>query len=165
MMQSKEVEKLRQQYRPDELNILLVGESAPECGTFFYEGGNAMATYVRKCFEEVLGIKYEGDENFLKDFKKNKCYLDDLSIAPVNKMENRLRKETLEKCIPELASRIETYQPKVIVSLLKKIDKHVKSSIEKTSVSVAYYSLPFPGNGHQNKFSKELTELLRMHLK
>lgn len=156
-------ESLCKSYRPQKVDILFVGESAPASGKFFYDKSN-MTTYTSKAFEETLSKSFHSTLDFLNYFKSTGCFLDDLSLVPVDKMDKRDRELVLEKSINALADRIKEYDPSVIIIVLKKIEKYVNKAISKSKVTPVVHTLPFPGNGHQNKYIKELSKLLRKHI-
>jgi hypothetical protein len=159
----KKTEQLRQSFKPVNIRILLIGESAPESGQFFYYHSR-MTKYISKTFEQVFNILFRDDSEFLKYFQDKGCYLDDLSPIPVNKMSKTERVKTLKDSIEELSKRICSYNPTVIVIVLKKIDKYVKKAIDLSEVRCPVYTLPFPGNGHQNEFIQEFSKILKAYL-
>ena len=116
-------------------------------------------------FKLVFNKSFDNDLSFLKYFQKKGCYLDDLSLSPVNKLSLKQRSKTLENSIRKLSKRIDNYNPDVIVIVLKKIDKYVRKAINLSNVSCPVYTLPFPGNGHQNKFVQKFSEILKVHIK
>ena len=44
------IESIRHSYRPNIFKVVLIGESAPAAGTFFYSG-DSLCTYTREAFE------------------------------------------------------------------------------------------------------------------
>lgn len=157
------IEQLRQSFKPVNIRILLIGESAPESGQFFYYRSR-MTKHISKAFEQVFGILFRDGSEFLKYFQAKGCYLDDLSPIPVNKMSKTERDKTLKDSIGELSKRICSYNPTVIVIVLKKIDKYVKEAIDLSEVRCPVYTLPFPGNGYQNEFIQEFSRILKAYL-
>ncbi|MBU1698531.1 MAG: hypothetical protein KJ970_11060 [Candidatus Eisenbacteria bacterium] len=149
-----EIEALRQSFRPRNVKLLMIGESAPASGRFFYKTSNMTSTTAR-VFESVYDMKFSSMDAFLRFFMVKGCYLDDLSLIPVNKMPRREREKTLREGIPRLAGRIENVKPTVIVIALKKIEKHVREAIALTGLTVPVYVLPFPGQGHQRVFQMD----------
>lgn len=151
------VEQIRNQYRPDRIRILFVGESPPASGKFFYNGNSQMARNVRKILGELL---LGGTEDFFSKFKTSGCYLDDLVLVPVNKSSKSLRRQAKRNAIPDLAKRIEEYQPVVVVALLKSIERDVREAVAESGVDAQFHATHFPGNGQQGKFEMDIRRLL-----
>lgn len=151
------IEEVRRIYRPDDIRVLFVGESAPKSGKFFYKADSQMYQHM----ERILGPKLFGcSENFLENFKVAGCYLDDLVLRPINKTPGHERKQQCERSIPDLANRISDYNPRIVISLLKKIEVYVKRAVCQSNVDVTFYATYFPGNGQQQKFQRDIECLL-----
>lgn len=151
------IEQIRTHYRPDRIRILFVGESPPASGKFFYYGNSQMARNMRR----VLGRLLLNDpKDFLARFKASGCYLDDLVLMPVNKSSNAHRMQARRKAIPDLAQRIEEYQPIVVVALLKAIERDVREALAQSGVGAQFQATHFPGNGQQGKFEMDIRKIL-----
>ncbi|MEW6230545.1 MAG: hypothetical protein AB1700_21080, partial [Bacillota bacterium] len=55
LLNGEMVEQKRQNYQPRDVRVLLIGESPPANGTFFYSGNSNLARYTREAFEAVFG--------------------------------------------------------------------------------------------------------------
>ena len=154
MTTNKDIEMIRQSFRPEEIRILFVGESPPVGGTFFYCGNSQMFNNMNRV---IGGHLFESTNNFLINFKENGCYLDDLVLSPVNK---KSRAGESERGVHKLAIRIKEYQPNYVVALLKRIDKYVKEALEISEVDAGYCCTPFPGNGQQGNFEREIKRIV-----
>ena len=157
-----EVEILRASYKPNKIKILIVGESAPAGGTFFYDKSN-MTLYTKKAFENAFDKSFSNEKDFLDFFKNQNCYLDDICLTPIDKMENQQREQMLKNSVVDFSERLKIYQPDVIIVALKKIVKYTQKAIELSKVQSQYYQIPFAGNGWQNKYIEELEKILKYH--
>jgi len=149
---TKVVETVRAQYRPERITTLFVGESAPYSGAFFYCGDSAMLRHMRRAVELVLG---ESD-NFLETFKAYGWYLDDLVLTPVNQLTKSQRKAKCLDAQKSLADRIATYQPEAIVSVLMFIKPFVDTAAIRAGNNAPRYAVPFPGMGQQARFQSAM---------
>lgn len=156
-------EEIRKAYLPSSVRILLVAESPPSSGKFFYNDSD-MTRYTMKAFEKAFGLKFDNTGHFLEYFRDCGCYLDDLTETPVNNLPSIKREQLLQSGIPCLSERIKRMQPTVVVTVLKKIEAQVQEAINKAGIRTEAYTLPFPGNGHQNKYIESLAEILKQHL-
>lgn len=153
MMSPTEV--LRASFRPAIITTLFVGESAPHNGTFFYDGNNAMLSYISRATASVLG---GGD--FLQRFKAAGWYLDDLVLTPINHLTMPERKLLCLGAQSDLAKRIAIYRPEAIVSLLKFIHPTVEAAAREAGSTAPLYSVPFPGTGQQGRFALAMAEIV-----
>ena len=156
-------EEIRNQFMPKKAKILLVGESPPDNGTFFYVKSN-MTTFRSRPFEKVFGVHFADNREFLKYFQSKGCYLDDLSHEPVNHLPRKEREQILKDNIPLMAQRLSQLQPHVVCIVLKKIEGYVREAIKEAGIGPQVYVLPFPGLGHQDKFIDKMTEIVDVHL-
>ena len=108
-------------------------------------------------------IVFPTSAEFLQFFKKIGCYLDDLSLIPVNDRNADGRKRMQLEGMPSLAKRIADYQPNVIVCMLK--DKAfqtiIKEAVRRAGFEgVPFRVTPFGGFGNQGKYREELKKHL-----
>ncbi len=157
-----DTEKVRMSYKPVSIKLLLVGESPPASGQFFYVR-SLMTIYTSRAFETVFSKSFVNTSAFLEFFQDKGCYLEDLTTTPVNKMSTVEREKTLEQGVILLSKKLIDYNPEAIVIVLKKIERYVKNAIRITGLSCPVYTLPFPGNGHQNRFIQGLSIILEKH--
>ncbi len=158
------IEKIRTSYKPDKVRILLVGESAPMAGDFFYFG-DSLCKYTKSAFAKVYPeVGLQTIQDFLNFLKEKGVYLDDICLMPINKLDERERKQCIENSVSSLAERIKVYCPIVVVSMLKKIEMDIRKSLRIAGVNPQLYSLPFGGNGHQNKYIEGLAEIVKKHV-
>jgi hypothetical protein len=156
-------EAIRKAYQPKDIRLLFVGESPPESGKFFYLG-SPMTTYTQRAFETAFSLVFETADKFLRFFQEKGCYLDDLSLIPVDGMPRQERERVLKRSVSSLAERIIAYEPEVVAVVLKKIAKYVDEALWLAGLQCEKYVLPFPGHGHQKKYVDQLTDRLEKHL-
>jgi hypothetical protein len=150
------VEATRARFRPERIVTLFVGESAPDGGDFFYFGNNPMLTDMKRAIEASLG----DDGDFLTRFKSYGWYLDDLSLAPVDKITPAERRAKCRDAQPSLAERIVQYRPLAIVSLLKRIEKNVKTAAIAAGSDAKLFAVPFSRNGNLRRFNAEMARII-----
>jgi len=155
-------EKARKSYLPEHIKVLFVGESPPQDGQFFYRGC-LMTKFVSRPFESRFNIQFKGIQDFLEFFKEKQCYLDDLCIEPVDKMTPPERKLKLQENVVPFSKRLAEMKPLIVVSVLKSIEKNVREAVKLSGVKTTFYSVPFPGNGHQTRFKEEVIKILDKH--
>jgi hypothetical protein len=159
-----DTEALRKSYKPDQIKLLFVGESPPASGKFFYYKG-AMTTFTALAFEKVFDRVFPDTSSFLKFFQHIGCFLEDLCLEPVDKMNPKERTTMLTDATESFSHRLRDYSPEAIVIVLKRIEPYVKEALRKAKISAPIYTLPFPGFGHQKNYINKLYEILRTHFK
>jgi hypothetical protein len=138
------VEEVRLSYLPKKVNVLFIGESAPEAGNFFYLG-DSLTLYTKEAFINSYNVDIESDKIFLERFKENEFYLDDLCLEPVNRMNEIDREVARNNSISHLSCRIKNYSPKAIICIMKDIKHHVEYAIKLAQIKgFTFYSLPYP---------------------
>lgn len=157
-MSNNEYENLRNQYKPDRVEVLFVGESRPQRGTFFYQGDSILYKETKKAFDEFL----QEDIFTLEMFKNCKCWLYDICESPVNGLPNHERNAEIHRNIPALADIIKTLNPKVIiVCKMGSVRDEIRQSniMDNYAENESIFFLPFPL--YQNNIERYREGLVR----
>ncbi|WP_287884074.1 hypothetical protein [Paracoccus sp. (in: a-proteobacteria)] len=154
--QIDDIEELRHSFRPDDVRVLFVGESAPAGGAFFYKGYGGVYSEFRRAIAPHLGA----ENDFLPAFKGKGLFLDDLILEPVNYLTHSQRRTHREANVGSLATRIAKYNPTLIISFMLGIVPYIDRSITASGKKIPHYAVPFPGNGQQLKFRDAMLKLL-----
>lgn len=149
-------EELRSRYKPNEISILFVGESEPAKGDFFYCSTGPFYTNIRN----AVWPHIKRSDVFLTDFKFAGMFLDDLVLEPIDNLSRAQRKSKAENSVQALSDRIKLAAPKMIFSLMLGVAPYVEKAAEASNLNIPVHHLPFPGNGHQNKFKQTLQGIL-----
>lgn len=159
-----ETEELREKFKPTNVRVLLVGESPPEEGSFFYDR-SLMTTYTKNAFEAALGQSFGSNAEFFQYMKHAGFYLDDLSQVPVDKLAPSEREAKLMEESASFAKRVHDMKPGAVVVVLKKIEAIVRNALNDIGSTAEIHVLPFPGNGHQRKYQSQLIPIIRKYAK
>ena len=158
-----DVEKVRQSFKPEKVSILFIGESAPASGSFFYTG-DSLCTYTKEAFAMAFPeLIFPTSDDFLQFFQNAGCYLDDLSLVPVNDRNADERKRMQLEGMSSLAKRIAGYQPNAIICMLKdrEFQTIIKEAIRRAGLeNIPIRVTPFGGFGNQGKYREELKKHL-----
>lgn len=155
-----DIEELREKFKPEKVRVLLVGESPPAKGSFFYDR-SLMTTYTKNAFESALDETFPTNSEFFEHMKKIGFYLEDLSQVPVDKLPSAEREAKLVAESERFAGRVVQLNPDAVVIVLRKIEKIVRQALIKAGSTADVYVLPFPGNGHQTKYQAQLIPIIR----
>lgn len=159
----RDPENIRASFRPNKIRVLMIGESPPAGGTFFYFGNSNLYHYTVKAFSSAYGQSFPTHKVFFKYFKSSGFYLDDLCIEPVNNMVLKERKSHRMRGVSPLATRIKLYSPEVILCLMKGIEADVRAAVQQAGFShTRFYSFPFPSQGNQTRYVQEMVKTLKL---
>jgi hypothetical protein len=163
-------ERTRRRYKPDasDIRVLFIGESPPAGGTFFYYGNSKLYLATREAFERAIPALRREDD-FLDAFERLGCYLEDLSLVPVNHLDLKDREQRRERRalraegIKPLARRMRPWSPRVVAPVV--LDMVKTGDIAETlrlagRADAERADLPFPGR-HHDRYVTELTEHVR----
>lgn len=153
------VEAVRDAYRPQRVEILIVGESPPQSGKFFYVS-SGMTTYTQKAFEAGLDRAFDSTKSFLEYFKSAGFYLDDICHKPIDKLPPVEREEALRNALVGFSNRLADMRPSKVIVVLKKLEPLVREAIALSGLHAPLLVLPFPGQGHQTKYVTQLAKII-----
>ena len=134
----KDIEKVRNYFKPEKLRILFVGESPPRIN-FFYQRKGPLYKATKKAFFAVFGTQ----EDFLKFFKDKGCWLEDLLKERGEKVTNSKSKE-IEEGIERISKIIRDEKPETVIIVIKRIEYFARRAIKRSGVEVKSDFLPFP---------------------
>jgi hypothetical protein len=167
-------ERTRQSYMPDELRVLLIGESPPAGGTFFYFGDSILHDATCDAFRHAIpALRREAD--FRDAFMRLGCYLEDLSHQPINQLDRPEREAARTASAPSLTRRVRTLSPSVIVIIgisegSRSVRTVVTGALEKAGHGdVEQHVVPFPtsrprrtdGKPYHQVYIDDLGDLVR----
>ena len=158
-------EDIRKTYKPNKIKIFFAGESIPAGGNFFYIG-DSLTDHTKQAFEIAFRRSFFDYEDFLNFFKQMNCYLDDLSLIPVNHMEPKKREKTLKKSVNSFSKKLDSYSPEIIIIIMKKIKKHVLEAVGKSNIdNVCIHTLTYPGYSMRNRtrYVDDLAKILKQY--
>ena len=160
------LEIVRELYYPSNgVRTLLIGESPPHGGTFFYRGDSYLFRYTKEGFEKALNRAFSDHAAFLDYFMRKGFYLDDLCLSPVNQLPSRERKDRRHEAESSLSERLGRHNPERIIVVMKGIEGNVKSALQNTGLRLkGFYVLPFPAMSHQRAYVEGLADILRAQL-
>lgn len=154
------IEQIRESYKPEKIKVLLVGESAPDAGTFFYKA-DTLCGYTQKAFAQVFDdVAGKSRYDFLEYFKAKGCYLDDLCLIPVDAMGKVERRSCWQAGVPQLTKRLAEYKPDIVITILLSIKDFVRDACDRAKLDAQRFSIPFAGNGNQGRYVDELAKIL-----
>lgn len=156
-----DAEDAHQRYRPEIVRHLMIGESAPNGGTFFYHANSLLFRHTHRAFQTAYGSACGEGEAFLDFFRDHGFFLDDLCAVPVNHMDDAQRAHERSLGIGPLAARIKIAKPQTVIVVMKAIATHIRAACELAKIAPDFLTLPFPSRpNHQQQFVNGLANFL-----
>jgi len=160
-MPNGNIERLRESFKPKEIKVLMIAESPPFSGNFFYRGDD-FAQFTHRAFVKVCEpVKGLTTDEFLHYFRNRGFYLEDLCHTPVNRMNDNDRRAERERGVEALCKKIRRWRPRAIICCMKEINEYVLRSIELSELDRFYYFLlPYPRQKHIASYISGLENVL-----
>jgi len=158
------VEELREMYRPEKIEVLLVGESPPgDRWKFFYcDNGSRLGYATMEAFEKAFQRKFESYKEFLDFFKSKNFYLEDLFHVRGKKVCEASLDE-VQKALEGLTQFIALHRPRLVIAVLCRICGCVKKAAADAKLDISVICLPFPRKSSKNyqRYVKSLAKILQ----
>jgi hypothetical protein len=163
-------EQLREQYRPDRLEVLLIGESPPDPGAgnrrFFYATDLRIDNLYRGVAQALYGDDPEVDlvdkPAVLRRLQGDGFWLIDAVDRPINHLPPGPRRVAITAAVPELVTRCRALAPRRGVIICHRVVYQLTSSgLRDAGVRVLHEGpLPFPLGNWRAQFIAGLREAL-----
>lgn len=138
------IDQLRDQFRPERVGWLFVGESSPSGGTHFYRANSNLFRATQEAFAHALGTDVPSGPAFLHFFREQGAWLVDLMERPVEGLEGRPRKEAVGAAVQRLSRVIAETSPQRIFVVKASIASAVVQAVSAAGSGAEVVALPFP---------------------
>lgn len=139
-------------YLPERLSLLFIAEAAPRLEKHFYKANTPLYRAIKASFQAVFG-PFESEDDFLTFFKESGCYLDHLCLHPIDTSTPERRQHARSECRNQLAQRLSTYQPQLIIVVMKSLEKDIRLALQASSLAkcIPLRITAFPSMSEQNR--------------
>jgi len=161
MPESRAIRRLRADYRPEVVRVLLVGESAPAGGTHYYLANSILFSAVRQAFTLVYGARTPLGEEFLGLARDAGVWLVDLAAEPVNHMAPTDRRRLVKAGARRVTRQIRETSPQFVVAIKATIAGAVAECVERSGSTAELVALPFPAMQGRWRFVEGLATVIR----
>src|SRR5690349_17549046 len=93
---------LRRQYLPESIKLVIVAESPPASGLYFYDPKGSVGEPLFSAFMLQIGASPKDKEEGLRKFQQRGWALIDATYKPVNTLARSIRDEAIEQDYPKL---------------------------------------------------------------
>lgn len=159
---------LRAKYKPRRLRLVIIAESPPASGRYFYDlTGGVGEPLFRAMMKDVLGISPVTKEEGLTKFAKAGYLLVDATYVPVNRsFTPKERNAKILKDYPLLLKDLNSLLPSkrtrillIKVNVCQLLDAPLQS--DGFNIINQGDTVPFPAFGQQGRFRRVIKKLLR----
>jgi hypothetical protein len=152
---------LREQFKPERVRTLFVGESSPIGGTHFYRANSNLFRATQAAFSDALGDALPTGPRFLRWFQDQGCWLVDLADRPINRLARAERTGAVQSGAEGLSDLIREEKPERIVVVKASIASAVRQAASLAHFEGTIVELPFPVRQWRAVYIRELARALR----
>lgn len=154
------VEAASVRFRPAQVRVLFVAESARARTTSFYSMDSQLYSATKDVFNASVRDLLRA-QNFLRSFQQLGCYLVNLYDQPLHAVPETEHEATRQESVERLADALREMQPTAVISVEPSIARHVDDAIDRSGWSPEVRAdLPFPHRQHTAAYSSELKRVL-----
>jgi hypothetical protein len=156
----------RRKYQPESLRLIMVAESPPVSGKYFYNPEGAVSEPLFSAIMQQIGEKPLSKNLGLARLKEAGWLLVDATYEPVNDYPDRKKDSVILRDYPHLLgdlTKLDPDQSVPIVLIKVNVCRLLEPRLSKDGFSVINRnkSIPFPSNGQQGKFRSQFSELIQ----
>ena len=162
----------RNKYRPKKVSLLLIAESPPSSGGYFYAEATIGKDHLFRETMKALGFwpadrpmrKGCDKRPMLRQFQSLGFFLVDTCELPVDKMPPRLRKLSTIQGASTIGKRVKELDPSRILIVKKTVLDPVRQALNLAGFEDRILNkgaLPFPSHGNQRKYRLMVRQLLK----
>ncbi len=155
------IDALRDQFRPDRVRWLFIGESSPAGGTHFYRANSNLFRATQEAFAAAVGSVVPSGPAFLHFFRERGCWLIDLADRPVNRLLDEARRDTVGAGRDRLARLVVETRPEQIVVVKASIAADVRDAARSAGFAGLFLELPFPVRQWRSEYVRRLADAVR----
>ncbi len=163
--------RARRKYRPRKIRLLLIAESPPSSGGFFYFPMTIGKDHLFRETMKALDLWPENQpmrkgvdkRQMLRRFQSMGLYLLDTCNFPVDKMRPRERREAVLEQIPRLVNDVIEANPLHILAVKSTIFNPVIIALKESGLRSRILNtgpVPFPSHGNQRVYRSSLRRAL-----
>jgi hypothetical protein len=157
---------LRRQYEPKSITLIIVAESPPASGKYFYDPAGNLTEPLFTALMKQLHLAPMTKKNGLQEFQRHGWILVDATYEPVNARNGSDRDDVIARDYPLLRDDLDGLSPDRSAPLVL-IKANVCRLLESRLVNDRYNVLNrgrvvyFPSSGRQTEFHQQFRSILK----
>jgi hypothetical protein len=162
-----EYHDLRHQYAPEAARLVIVAESPPASGKYFYDPSGATNEPLFTALMKQIGISPATKDDGLREFQRRGWVLLDATYEPVNQLTDSSRNSVIERDYPALRDELDRLisDRAVPLALIKtNVCEILEPKLSKDGFNVLNRGkrIPFPSSGRQREFHEQFAAMLQV---
>ncbi|MFT6909374.1 MAG: hypothetical protein ACJAS1_006090 [Oleiphilaceae bacterium] len=161
MIEQSYYHNLREPFTPREVKLVLLFESPPASGNYFYDPEGRVTEPLYSAIMKLFGWTPKTKTQGLESMKENGVVLLDATYQQVNQMTRQQRRGIMRKEYPLLRARLP--DAPILIGMVGVLDA-VKDLLVADGFSLLNGDrrIPFPANGQQRRFHDLAKEALNI---
>ena len=171
-MQRNEYLALRRAFEPSNVRLVIVAESPPAAGRYFYNPNGKASEPLFTALMKQLGIQTKTKANGLRQFKEGGLVLVDATYDPVDKLSESQCKRVILRDYAVLSDDLKQllgtqWRETPLVLIKKNVCQFLEPMLKETGFNVLNKGrdIYFPGSGQQGKFHEQFSEIVPQELR
>jgi hypothetical protein len=159
---------LRSPYEPDNIRLVIVAESPPAGGKYFYNPEGARSEPLFAAMMKQLGLSPTTKEDGLRKFQQCGWVLVDATYEPINKMKPGSKRDgMIDRAYPllhdDLARLMTPDRLTPLVLIKENVCRILKPKLiqDRFRVLNGGIVIPFPSHGHQPEFHEKFGLIIK----
>lgn len=157
---------LRRRYKPKNIKLIIVAESPPASGMYFYDPEGRITEPLFAALMRQLPVSPKSKEDGLRQFQRTGWLLVDATYEPVNKLKNSSRNAVIDRGYRLLRKDLAALMSgqSIPLALIKKnVCRRLEPKLKEAGFKVLNGGLqiPFPSNGRQPEFHEKFPAILK----
>jgi hypothetical protein len=149
--------EMRRRYEPETAKLLIVAESPPEGGKYFYNPNGLTSEPLFAEIMRQLGLLPATKHDGLLNLQRSGWVLVDATYEPVNQYASRQRNQIIERDYPKLREDLAQLTPDrsaPVILLKANVCRLLQNKLVSDHFNMLNHGIviPFPSNGHQVRF-------------
>jgi hypothetical protein len=159
--ESEVVRRRRLELKPDQVRILLVGESAPAGGSHYYRANSILFGAIRDAARRSARRPVPDGARFLTYARDRGLWLVDLAARPVNNLDVDTRRDVVRRGIPRVSRLLAECDPEFVVAIgTTYVASPAAVAVQRSKISTELIALPFPVRQWREDFVAGLARVL-----
>jgi hypothetical protein len=156
---------LRQRYEPESIRLIIIAESPPASGKYFYDPAGSPSEPLFAALMKQLRVTPLTKEEGLREFQRRGWVLVDATYEPVNKAHHSSRGRVIERDYPLLRDDLAMlmFDRTIPIVLIKEnVCRILRPKLVRDGFNVLNGDrlIYFPGNGWQKEFHRQFSSIL-----
>jgi hypothetical protein len=161
---------LRHRYEPESIKLVLIAESPPTSGKYFYNAAGAPSEPLFAALMKQLRLSPMTKEAGLRQFQQRGWVLIDATYEPVDKLTDASRNSVIERDYPLLRRDLTTLlaDHSIPLVLIKaNVRRLLEPKLTKDGFNVINKGcdIYFPASGRQKDFHRQFGMILESHMR